>query len=706
VYDSSGQSGQDFVEVARYQYASVLGDTLARVGTVGADRRATHVAATERVSPTRLRRLAAASTRACSVGVQQGQFTTAGNRPSPGGPTTRTDHRNPLRVWLMWLQSSLAVSVRSSACRGREEKQDGAGTRRREVPVGCDARRAEHLESAVRVPFVRALLAAMVLTMVTPLTVTTSESVPEVVAADVELIVPAATTSLSRTGTAAPQWRRSAPVAAPMAFTMIGIRLPEGVDAVRVRAATDDGRWGPWYDLERVGRDDGPDPGTAEAAVDRSRGYTDPVYVGAASRLQLETPAGVDEDLVFSAGLLDTEGLSRGALRRSVRVTGPVAEASTAAPAHVTRAGWGAVAPKTSVSYASKVDLTVVHHTAGNNDYTPAQAPGIVRGIQRWHMDNNGWNDIGYNALIDRFGTIYEGRAGGFDRGVVGAHAAGYNTGSFGVAVLGNFEKVDAPQAAYDALARVIGWKSALHGMDPLGTTTREARGTKLRTVSGHQDAGLTACPGLIQNRLGWIRTEAAKQAAATSPAPSPSPSPTPNPDDARFPDVGSTNPHRANVLTVHDANVLLGYQDNTFKPGVALNRGDMARAVARSMGLAPAPWDDRFSDVPQGHWLAPWVLALHDAGIVHGYSDGTFRMAEPLRRDQMATFLARSLRLQRAEPSFDDVPASNVHRGSIGAVERAGITRGISATEYGPAQTMRRDQSASLLVQAYDLPR
>jgi hypothetical protein len=549
----------------------------------------------------------------------------------------------------------------------------------------------------VRTILVRALLAALVLTVVTPVTATeTVVAIPEVMSTDVEISVGGTATALTRAGADRAEPRRSAPIAAPMDFTMVGVRLPDGVDQVRVRAAGDDGRWGPWYDLERVEPDDGPDPGTEEAAADRSQAYTEPVYVGAASRLQLETPAGTD-DLRFSASLLDTEGLTGGPVQRGrVHVGGPVAEASTTAPAFVSRAQWGAVAPKGTPSIAANVDLTVVHHTAGSNNYTAAQAPGIVRGIQKWHMDNNGWNDIGYNVLIDRFGTIYEGRAGGLDRGVVGAHAANYNTGSFGVSVMGNFEKVDAPQAAYDALVRVIGWKSAVHGMDPLGTTSREYRGTKLRTISGHKDAGTTACPGLIQNRLWWVRSEAA--AAATTPAS--------DPDADRFTDVAADNAHRANVLTVHDTNVLLGYQDNTFKPGVALNRGDMARAVARSMGLKPAKWDDRFSDVPEWHWLAPWVIALNDAGVVHGYPDGTFRLAEPLRRDQMATFLARSLNLPPATPTFTDVPASNVHRRAIGAVERAGVTHGTTATTYGPALSMRRDQSASLLVRAYSLRR
>ncbi len=85
-------------------------------------------------------------------------------------------------------------------------------------------------------------------------------------------------------------------------------------------------------------------------------------------------------------------------------------------------------------------------------------------------MKGNGWNDIGYNALVDRFGTVYEGRYGGIDRNVVGAHAKGFNTGSFGVAVMGDFRSVEPPPAAVDALVQTLAWRLDLAHVDPLST--------------------------------------------------------------------------------------------------------------------------------------------------------------------------------------------------------------------------------------------
>ncbi|HET9242266.1 MAG TPA: N-acetylmuramoyl-L-alanine amidase, partial [Gaiella sp.] len=117
----------------------------------------------------------------------------------------------------------------------------------------------------------------------------------------------------------------------------------------------------------------------------------------------------------------------------------------------------------------------------------------------------NGWNDIGYNALVDRFGTVYEGRAGGLDRNVVGAHARGFNTGSFGIAVLGDFRSAEPTDAALDALARTLAWRLDVAHVDPLSTLNGISSGNErfrpgipvfLRTVSGHRDTGLTTCPG------------------------------------------------------------------------------------------------------------------------------------------------------------------------------------------------------------------
>ena len=110
-------------------------------------------------------------------------------------------------------------------------------------------------------------------------------------------------------------------------------------------------------------------------------------------------------------------------------------------------------------------------------------------GICRYHRNSNGWNDVGYNFLVDRYGTIYEGRAGGIGNPVVGAQAQGMNAETTGIANLGTFTGAayQTPEAL-DAMARLIRWKLPLHGaptagavsvLSTGGSTSRFPRGTR-----------------------------------------------------------------------------------------------------------------------------------------------------------------------------------------------------------------------------------
>ena len=92
--------------------------------------------------------------------------------------------------------------------------------------------------------------------------------------------------------------------------------------------------------------------------------------------------------------------------------------------------------------------------------------PGILRSIYAYHTQSRGWSDVGYNFLVDRFGRIWEGRYGGVDRPVVGAHTLGYNDDSFAMSAIGNFELVQPSQAMIEAYAALFAWKLSLHGVD------------------------------------------------------------------------------------------------------------------------------------------------------------------------------------------------------------------------------------------------
>ena len=82
----------------------------------------------------------------------------------------------------------------------------------------------------------------------------------------------------------------------------------------------------------------------------------------------------------------------------------------------ITRTEWGgdSVPPRADPEYGA-VQLAFVHHTVTANDYAPEDSAAIVLGIARYHRNSNGWNDIGYNFLVDKYGQVFEGRAGGID---------------------------------------------------------------------------------------------------------------------------------------------------------------------------------------------------------------------------------------------------------------------------------------------------
>jgi uncharacterized protein with LGFP repeats len=209
----------------------------------------------------------------------------------------------------------------------------------------------------------------------------------------------------------------------------------------------------------------------------------------------------------------------------------PTAKALAAAPASTaprptikTRASWGADEKLVTdpPEYAPTVKAVFVHHTDGVNTYSCSESPSIIRGIMLYHVQTNGWNDIGYNFLVDKCGTIFEGRAGGVDRPVIGAHTLGFNTSSTGIALLGSFDKASDPaptKAALDAIAKVAAWKLGLAGGNPTGTTpmTITADNGKYKpgtytfnTISGHRDGYATACPGTkLYAALPGIRTTA-----------------------------------------------------------------------------------------------------------------------------------------------------------------------------------------------------
>lgn len=476
---------------------------------------------------------------------------------------------------------------------------------------------------------------------------------------------------------------RTGVVEAPITFSLLGVELPEGVDDLRVRTSADGRQWSDWTETERIESDHAPDPGTEEAAASRAHRFAEPVWAEEARFFQVELPEGLDDVTgAMRAEVIDSVGHNgQGTERRVVASPGTGADAASR-PRVISRAQWGANEDWAGdPSYASDVSMGVVHHTASSNSYSDATA--VLRSIYRYHTQSLGWKDLGYNLVVDREGNVYEGRKGGLESGVIGAHARGYNTGSFGVTVLGNYEHVDPTRASLETLEDVIAWQSSVYGINPDGTTT-EMDGTRRETIVGHRQVGQSSCPGRIQYYLPEIREQAAAKAVP-------------------FPDVSGT--HREAVLQLAEDGVVNGCGGGLFCPARGLTRGQMASLLARALDLEESSSEQRFPDVPVHHPHREGIHALVEEGVVSGYPDGTYRPEVDVHRDQMATFVANALDyLERPyEGRFEDVGRDNTHARAVEAVAREEVTLGCDSEgrRYCPRDTLRRDQAASLLYRA-----
>ncbi|WP_457032036.1 peptidoglycan recognition protein family protein [Kitasatospora sp. P5_F3] len=294
------------------------------------------------------------------------------------------------------------------------------------------------------------------------------------------------------------------------AFSLVGVSwddpgaVLDGTVQVKVRSVA--GVWSDWHPLE-VEADDRPDPEGAERA---GRGASAPLWVGpsdgVAVRVTGSRPRGLRAELVDPG-------------RASARSL-PAVDHEGPRPGIVTRSGWGADEGlrEPGFEYTGPVRAVFVHHTDTANDYACSDAPKLIRAIYQYHVKSSGWRDIGYNFLVDRCGTVYEGRAGGVTRPVLGAHTLGFNTDTAGVAAIGRYSSDATPQAQVDGIAKVAAWKLGLTGQDANGsvTLTSASDGSKFkkgtsatfRTVSGHRDAFNTECPGnTLYQRLPAIRS-------------------------------------------------------------------------------------------------------------------------------------------------------------------------------------------------------
>jgi hypothetical protein len=411
----------------------------------------------------------------------------------------------------------------------------------------------------------------------------------------------------------------------PRAADLVGVQWPvAGADRrIELRFGVGRGSWSRW--VSAAGCCGGHGQGSAGQPAQALVG--DPVWTGGTTTVQLRASAPLSGVRLW---LVDVSG-GMGARRQAAALGAfaaaalpaatPVLNAGAGQPRIIARRAWaqGATRPRVAPGYGA-VRMAFVHHTENPNGYSLAEVPAMLRAIYAYHRFVHGWNDIGYNFVVDLYGRIFEARAGGIDEPVVGAQAGGYNLASTGVAVLGSFSSAPISPAARASLARLLAWKLALHGVPAQGRVTvrvnpagasysrfpANAR-VALGRIAGHRDADSTDCPGnALYGELAAIRRSVRRLAArplrATLALAPPAPAPPPAPGAA--PPAGPAAPPAGEARTLVGAVRLL---DGT--PVAGAHVVIQARTVSRrGEVVAEQPIGEAVTDAAGGWSLAAIV--------------------------------------------------------------------------------------------------
>jgi|GEM_PF-2385845 len=328
-------------------------------------------------------------------------------------------------------------------------------------------------------------------------------------------------------------------VEAAESFQSIAVTWPtdDAAPRLQVRVRDEYGQWGPWQELT----DDGAGPDVGQQDMTDVRAGSDTIFVGEADAFQIATVGTVDQAVTTDDAKIATISTPVEALGYQGQIVDAAYHpgqmsveyaATVTAPRVYSRAEWGAAAPKCSWPSATALKGAIVHHTAGSNNYsTQSAAMQQIRNDQAYHQKTRGWCDLGYNFVVDKWGNIYEGAAGSLTSAVVGAHTGGFNTGTVGISMLGDFTSVTPDSAVVNAVGRLAAWRLNAYGVAPTGNVSLSAGSGNTKgwavgslhtvpVISAHLDLGATDCPGTQGYRqMGAIRA-AAQAAVQANPAP------------------------------------------------------------------------------------------------------------------------------------------------------------------------------------------
>ena len=524
-------------------------------------------------------------------------------------------------------------------------------------------------------------------------------------------------------------------------ITMAAASWPSDVDSPDVvefqGKDLNTGEWGDWL--------------SAELMTDIDENASEAVWVGPSSAVNVRAfRDGIDISEQLTAHLITTSE-SRSDVRLASsgggtgisRILPATVTPGTGAPTFITREEWNADTVDSSrLSYAKELKAICIHHTGGSNTYTAAQSPQVVRGMFTYHTKTLGWADLGYNVVVDKYGQIFEGRAGGLHRNVAGAHARGFNTGSCGISVMGDYMDIPVPTAALNAIATVAAWKLA-------STFTQDVYGTETWTVTtsnvkrsgtfsmphlfAHRDVNYTDCPGdtyygqlpelrsLVQQKLNGFKERYPEHLVAYV--------------NGGGRGAFGTVTHVRRAEGAYDVTRLTG--------GLILTAGGRTSAHKSAFGADWTPaWGrplesttgttqrfengtatkvngkvsftpggtrtKHFIDVPDNLTFAHEINTLADLGVIRGWPDRTFRPQISVWRDAVIAYMYRiakepSYTAPRTSP-FLDVDRSQPFYKEICWAHSTGLTTGWKVRggwEFRPYQPILRDAMAAFLFRA-----
>lgn len=523
--------------------------------------------------------------------------------------------------------------------------------------------------------------------------------------------------------------------------TMAAATWPADIDAPDVvefqGQDINTGDWGDWL--------------SAELMTDIEENASEAVWVGPSSAVNVRAfRDGIDISEQLTAHLITTSEsrsdvrlASSGSGSGISRILPATVTPGTGAPTFITREEWNADTVDSSrLSYAKELKAICIHHTGGSNTYTAAQSPQVVRGMFTYHTKTLGWADLGYNVVVDKYGQIFEGRAGGLHRNVAGAHARGFNTGSCGISVMGDYMDIPVPTAALNAIATVAAWKLA-------STFTQDVYGTETWTVTtsnvkrngtfsmphlfAHRDVNYTDCPGdtyygqlpelrsLVQQKLNGFKERYPEHLVAYV--------------NGGGRGAFGTVTHVRRAEGAYDVTRLTG--------GLILTAGGRTSAHKSAFGADWTPaWGrplesttgttqrfengtatkvngkvsftpggtrtKHFVDVPDNLIFAHEINTLADLGVIRGWPDRTFRPQISVWRDAVIAYMYRiakepSYTAPRTSP-FLDVDRSQPFYKEICWAHSTGLTTGWKVRggwEFRPYQPILRDAMAAFLFRA-----